>query len=67
MSYEDANVPPEICNEEFVFKQVVVNGSQSTVCIYTEKATNTDYAVKFSGSGYSNVLTDCLFLKDFAA
>ena len=66
MSNEDAKVPPEICNGDFVFKQLVGYGSKVTVCIYTEKATTTDYAVKFDSFGHNNVLTECLFLRDFA-
>lgn len=56
MSYEDAQVPPEIWDGKFVFKQLIGYGGQGTVCIYTEKATNIDYAVKFDAIGQSNVL-----------
>ena len=66
MSYEDAQVPPEICNGDYVFKKLVGYGGQGTVCIYTEKATNIDHAVKFDAVGQNNVLNECLFLKDFS-
>ena len=66
MSYEDAKVPPEICNGDYVFKKLVGYGGQGTVCIYTERATNTDYAVKFDAVGQNNVLTECMFLRDFS-
>ena len=66
MSYEEAKVPPEICNGDFVFKKHIGYGGQGTVCIYTEVATKTDYAVKFDAVGQNNVLTECLFLRDFA-
>ena len=66
MTYEDAKVPAEICNGDYVFKKLVGYGGQGTVCIYTEKETKTDYAVKFDAVGQNNVLLECIFLRDFA-
>ena len=66
MSYEDAKVPAEICNGDYVFKNLICYGGQSTVCIYTEKETNTDYCVKFDPVGQNIVLLECIFLRDFA-
>ena len=66
MSYEDAKVPPEIWDGKFVFKQLIGCGGQGTVCVYTEKATNIDHAVKFDAIGSSIVLNECLFLKEFS-
>ena len=51
MSYQDAQVPPEILEGDFVFKQLISFGGQGRVCIYTEKATNIDHAVKFDTDG----------------
>jgi hypothetical protein len=56
MCYEDAKVPPEIWDGKFVFKSLIGYGGQGTVCVYTEKATNIDHAVKFDAMGQNNVL-----------
>ena len=66
MTYEDAKVPHEIWDGKFVFKQLIGYGGQGTVCVYTEKATNIDHAVKFDAIGQNSVLNECLFLRDFS-
>ena len=53
-------------NGEFVFKKVIGTGGQGTVCIYKERSTGTDYAVKFDAIGQNTVLSECLYLKEFS-
>ena len=64
---EGDEIPLEICDGEYIFLEMVGFGGQGTVCIFQEKSTGEKYAVKFDPlpPNSPNVLTECLFLRDF--
>ena len=66
---EGDEIPMEICDGEYHFLELVGFGGQGTVCIFKENSTGDKYAVKFDPLPPTspNVLTECLFLRDFAA
>jgi hypothetical protein len=65
---EADEIPLEICDGEYNFVEMVGFGGQGTVCIFEEKSSKQKYAVKFDPLPPTspNVLSECLFLRDFA-
>ena len=65
---EKKDMPASINEGEYVFQEILGTGGQGTVCKYKEVSTGKTFAVKFDPDTpqSSNVLTECLFLRDHA-
>ena len=64
-------IPLVVCDGEYGeyrFLEMVGFGGQGTVCVFEEKSTGQNYAVKFDPlpPNSPNVLRECLFLREFA-
>ncbi len=51
---------------DYQYQSFLGQGGQGSVCLYRHVATGVDYAVKFDPKNRkcTNVLTECLFLRD---
>ena len=58
---EGTDLPNEITDgdDQFVYVRYIGGGAFGTVCIYREKATLKEYAVKVDPKGHSCLLKEC--------
>ena len=61
-----SDFPDQLEHGDYHFVKELEKGGQGTVCLYQHKLTKQHFAVKFDpkDNKNSNVLTECLFLKE---